>query len=180
MRLKICVMVAALVSAGVGIILVNPLRTAEGVARQEKGSTNSVRLEAFRFPIEIVSTELKHGTYLDIRFMFLHIDASDFTEQNLNDLFKTLAAEYQEPQFLQITAYSDREMLQRAIDRSQDWCGVAPADQLPAKSGYFAAQYSRRDDSEFFDYTRDPAKSDDTRIWFRTPGPPSDLSGKEY
>lgn len=175
MRLKICVIGAALTIAGVGILLFSPLRTTVGKSSQEKSPTNGIPLDAFRFPVEVVLSEVKHGTYLDIRFMYLHIDASDFTEQNLNDLFTTLAAEYQDPQFLHITAYSDREMLQRAINRDRDqYCAVWPEDQLPSKSGYFSTQYSRRDDAEYFFYTPDPEKADTITVWFRTPSPRSE------
>jgi hypothetical protein len=74
--------------------------------------------------------------------------------------------------------YSDREMLQRAISRYRDQgCGVWPEDQLPAKSGYFRAQYSRQDDAEFFDYSPDPEEIDVTRVWIITPSSRSDSSG---
>jgi hypothetical protein len=178
MRLKICVIGAALTISGIVILLLTPLGSKIGRSRQEKGPTKAVTLDTLHFPVEVVLSELQHGTYMTIRFMFLHVDASDFTEQNLSDLYTTLAAEYQEPQFLQITAYSDREMLQRAINIYRLQCGLAPEDQLPAKSGYFSSQYSRRDDAEYFNYTADPEKPDSTRIWFRRPSPSSDSTGK--
>jgi hypothetical protein len=182
MRLKFCVIGAALIIAGVGVLLLSPLRTTIGKSRQEKSSTNAVGLDTFRFPIEVVSNEVKNGTYLDIRSIFLQVDASGFSEQNLKDLFTTFAAEYQDPGFLHITAYSDREMLQRAINRSQDqgWCGVWPEDKLPAESGYFSAQYSRRDDAEYFNYTPDPEKPDTITVWFRMPSSRLDSTGKQY
>ena len=166
MHLRICALVVTLVIAGIAFPLHSPPRTTLGESQQEKSPSNGVRLDAFSFPIEIASSEVKHGTLLDIRFAYLYLDAPDFTERNLNELFTTFAAKYQDPQFLQIIAYSDREMLQRTINRSQDeGCGVWPEDQLPAKSGYFWAQYSRQDDAEYFIYTPDPERLDTMTAW---------------
>lgn len=156
MRLKVYVIVGALSIAGAAFLSFSLKRAAFVDSKQEIDSPNSIKLGQFRFPIEVVSNDVKHGTYVDIRFLFLHVDSLDFTEQNLNDLFRTLGEEYQDPELLQITAYSDREMLQRAINRTKEPnCAVWSVDSLPAPSGYFAAQYSRQDDAEFFDFNVD-------------------------
>lgn len=168
MRLKVVLISVFLAAVLLVIVLLSPLRMTIGRGWQESGP-GPVRMDAFRFPPEEVLNEVEHGAYDSIRFIFLYVEASDFTGQNLNTLFTKLAAEYQDTQFLQITAFSDKEMLQRAVDRFHLFCGVVSEDKLPARSGYFYAQYSRRDDSEFFDYTPDPDKPDTARVWFRPP-----------
>lgn len=179
MRLRICVIGAALAIGAIGILLLSPKGTTIGRSRLERNSASSLKLDTFRFPVEVLLDEEKHGTYLSIHFMFLHIDASDFTEQNLKDLFAALGAEYQDPQFMHVTAYSDKEMLHRSIGRYRDqYCTEWPEDRLPAKTGYFSAQYSRQDDTEYFSYTPDPEKPDTTTIWFRMPIAHSDSSRK--
>jgi hypothetical protein len=164
-----CLIVTLLAIACIAIRSFSDLRVTSGKSQGEKNSVSESRLDkSFGLPIEVALNEVKQGSLLNIRFIFLYIQASDFTEENLRNLFGSLAAEYPEPEYMQITVYSDREMLQRAMNRYRSpYSGVAPEDQLPARSGYFGAQYSRQDDAEFFDYSPDSGKEDNIRIWIK-------------
>ena len=108
------------------------------------------------------------------RKIFVFVEEQDFTKSNLQKIFSRLAEKYHEPTWLKITVFSDRAMLQRAIDVSQMGAsiefadtpkGQAAADKwyekyYPADKGYFRAIYWRTPDDESFQYSPDQEKAE--------------------
>jgi hypothetical protein len=148
--------------------MLGPMRTEISADRWKTGD-NALTLPSFTVPVEVSLNEVERGAYMNIRFLFLYLDQADFDEYKLTKLFEVLSEEYQDTQFMQISAFSNREMLDRAIYRYRVFCGVVPKERLPAKSGYYWSMFSRRDDVEYFDYTPDPMNSETRRVWFRRP-----------
>lgn len=107
------------------------------------------------------------------RHIYLFIQESDFTRENLAEAFQKLSAAYPDPILLGITAYSNAAYLKQLI-RAAEATGIidfadTPAgrqaekeyysDRYPPETGYFRADYFRRgSDEESFQYT--PSKTE--------------------
>jgi ankyrin repeat protein len=133
------------------------------------------------------------------RKTLIYIEAQHFSADNIKTLFLNLAAQYKEPAWLYITAFSDKKMLQRAIDNATSgWVfdfahtpeGRAAATKWaeeddPLPSGYYRAYYTRipRQEhsqsyvEEYYSYSADPASPDLTRVVLRQPPVISPYSG---
>lgn len=125
----------------------------------------------FGFPVQVALNSVR--TQSGDRTICVFIDNQDFTEGNLRKLFTGLSAQYDGPHQLFITAYSDAEMLQRAINEylapivdyvetpeherlSKEWA----EKYAPLKTGYFRAYYSRANAVEKFCYSPYPEKEE--------------------
>ena len=89
----------------------------------------------------------------ELRFLFVLVEGKHFNEEDLRSLFTGLAARYPEPETLDITAYSDKSQLARAVF---NYLHYSPGLPLEDRTGYFAAKYLRREGDEHFFYTPDP------------------------
>lgn len=137
---------------------------------------------SYGVPVWIAYNEVKQAD----RAILVFIEAPHFTAENIRKLFTSLAQKYKEPKWLDITAFSDKKMLQRAINTKTsgffiDWAdtpeGRAAAkkwseDHDPLPSGYYRAYYSRMERKyysrsyieEYYSYSPDPAKTDLVRV----------------
>jgi hypothetical protein len=117
------------------------------------------------------------------RDIYLLIEASDFTEENLRKAFEKLAMAYPDPCFLGITAFSNREYLKQLIRAAEDSVIIDFADtpkgriaereyysaRYPPKNGYFRAYYLRSAiDRESFQYTPNPAEERTVQVILKT------------
>lgn len=110
-------------------------------------------------------------TIVPRRNIYLLIEASDFTAENLTKAFEKLSTAYPEPVFLSITAFSNREFLIRLIRAEERDVIIDFADSpegreaqrkhyselYPPRKGYFRSYYVRSAmNRESFQYTPDP------------------------
>lgn len=133
----------------------------------------------FGFPIWIPLNASPSDKGLNIRRIFLLIEASNFTKDNLQRAFLGLAAQNKWPDDLIITAFSDKKMLLRAIDNYQSpiciYFNKSPQNQeaiqkfyeqyYPLNSGYFRAFYFRHQNGdESFQYSPESDKEELVRV----------------
>lgn len=111
-------------------------------------------------------------TLVPRRHIYLLIQASDFTEENLRKAFDSLSKTYPEPVFLSIIAFSNKEFLKQLItaEEADSFIDFAEtpegrnaerhySERYPPRTGYFRAYYLRSAiDRESFQYTPDPAR----------------------
>jgi hypothetical protein len=111
-------------------------------------------------------------TLVPRRHIYLLIEASDFTEENLRKAFDKLSTTYPDPIFLSIIAFSNREFLKQLITAEEADSVIDFADtpegrnaerhyseRYPPRTGYFRAYYLRSAiDRESFQYTPNPAE----------------------
>ena len=142
-----------------------------------------VRTTAYGFPVWIGFNDLTAGSRREV---FIFIEAQHFTPENIKILFTKLASEYKKPDWLNMAAFSDKKMLQRAINNATsgfiiDWAdtpeGRAAAkewaeEHYPLPSGYYRARYFRIRRSynsqsyieESYSYSPDPAKEEMVQV----------------
>lgn len=114
------------------------------------------------------------------RSIFVFIEGQQFTPDNIRGLFTNLATQYKQPDWLYITAFDDKKMLQRAINTSTsgmviDWADTPEGREAakkwaqehePLPTGYRRARYTRiqreyygqKYFEEEYSYSPDPAK----------------------
>ena len=120
-----------------------------------------------------------------LRRIFVLVNAEDFTKLKIQRVFTGLANEYDNPKDLIITIFSDRTMLQRAIENHQSGLAIefskAPEVRenvrkfkeryYPLKSGYYRGYYFRsHNGGENFLYSPDPDKEELVRVTLKAPG----------
>ena len=122
-----------------------------------------------------------------IRFITGYLAPRYFNGRDLRALFSQLAARYGDAAILSVAAYGDREMLRRAssnllhpppgdIDpnrvKSKAYGRWAEAN-MPAKSGYFRADYRLevKGNSELIDYSPEPSSEQMKTIWLKKETP---------
>src|SRR5262249_9239013 len=155
--------------------------------------------ESYGVPVRIALNDVIYSSFGDRKPMrreiFILIDAQHFKPDNLNTLFTGLSSDYEQPSNLSITAFSDKAMLRRAIDRHQsgmiiDWTdtpkGRKGAERWakmysPLSSGYYRSNYSRIPRwyytqtyfDEYFLYSPESAKEEMITVILRSkPAPP--------
>lgn len=139
------------------------------------------------FPVWIASNFVIDAPALSHRHIYLLIDCKDFTEANIRTVFTSLAAEFRIPRELWIYAYSDRAVVQKALDKRKGGilC-VTFADSPegrrgsrnysissePKRSGYYRAEYFRFSDGrEQIEYSPHPEQQHLLKIDLRNPSP---------
>lgn len=154
--------------------------SAQQVTRNDEWKLTST----YGVPVWIAYSEKKAG--IERREILIFIESQYFTPDNIRRLFTTLGAEYPSPEWLDITAFSDKLMLQRAINNSTggviiDWAdtpeGRAAAkkwaeDHDPLPKGYYRAyyvrigrnNYSQNYVEEGYSYSPDPDKPEMVRV----------------
>jgi hypothetical protein len=112
---------------------------------------------SYGFPVWIAFNDLIPPAVGERREIFIFIEPQYFTPENIKSLFTNLAAEYKTPDWLDVTAFSDKLMLQRAINTSRSGFHIHWADTpegreaakkwaeeyYPLPSGYYRARYYR-------------------------------------
>jgi hypothetical protein len=131
-----------------------------------------IKNSSYGFPLWIALTsDPDRIIYLRNRFIF--ISAQDFTREHIQRALPSLAEEFDVPDEMAITAFSNKEMLKRGVN-SLGRCirfpstpeGMEAAKRyaekyLPLKSGYYRAKYYRsRDGKVSLQYSPDPAKEE--------------------
>ena len=111
------------------------LGASAGSAQQVSRNDEWLLMSAYGVPVWIAYSEKKGG--VERREIMIFMEPQYFTPENIRKLFTTLAKEYQNPDWLHITAFSDKLMLQRAINNSTagaiiDWADT-PAGRAAAK-----------------------------------------------
>jgi TonB family protein len=150
-------------------------RTAWGIPRQRPRNRCQTVDKSLGFPICIVRNSYRKNS--DVRRMFVLVGATFFTEENLKRAVRHLASEFAKPTSLTITAFSDRGVLDRAIDVTI-FPGqfpvdghISPEDQaryFPKPTGYFRAYYRRGfETGEHLRHSPDPEKPDDIEVSLR-------------
>lgn len=142
---------------------------------------------ALGFPFQIVLNSVRGEFYIH-RGIFLLIEAEYFTRENIEKVVRKLATEFSQPQELKITAFSDKEMLQRAINNFKHPYAIdftdTPAGREaarrwaelndPLKRGYFRAYFWRHNNGEeILQYSPDPEKEDYITITLKSRLPPA-------
>lgn len=125
-----------------------------------------------------IPTEMAVNSVSVMRRILLYLEPQYFNEENLKKLFIGLAGDYPKPYDLFITAYSDKAMIQRAIDAGEQRGSVdfpkGPAGEqafreyakkyLPLRSGYYRANFTRMRGEEKIDYSPDLNKEEHITI----------------
>ncbi len=156
------------------------------VAQQVTHNDAWVFSSAYGVPVSIAYNDTTKPPGIIRRSIFVYIEEQNFSAENIRKLFMNLAAEYKTPVWLDITAFSDKKMLLRAINTATsgwiiDWAdtpeGRAAAkkwseEHNPLPSGYYRARYSRIGRQEYsksyleedYSYSPDPAKPEMVRV----------------
>jgi len=172
MNLKYKILAIALMCAA----LFCALDASESLAQQVTRNDEWVLNTSYGIPVWVAFNDLIGGH----REIFILIESQHFTHENIKRLFTALATEYKTPDWLDITGFSDKLMLQRAINHGTggmiiDWAdtpeGKAAAKKWaeehdPLPSGYYRARYFRIDRRDYsqsyieerYSYSPDPAK----------------------
>ena len=191
MDLRSRILAAGLLSCGVLCCLAS----AQRVTSNDEWMFNTSR----GVPVWIAFNDLIHAPAGDRREVFIFIEAQHFTPENIQRLFTSLAAEYKKPDELDVTAFSDKLMLQRAIDlHNSGIChywrdtpeGRAAAkkwseEHEPLPSGYSRAyyfrigrnHYSQHYVEESYSYSPDPAKPEMVTVVLQGKPPGAPYSG---
>ena len=120
-------------------------------------------------PVWVALNSSPGPSYVPQRDIFLFVRAADFTEANLATVFTEFSTRFPEPVSLMITAFSNREMLERLIKAQPagllDFANTPAGNEArklneeryPPKTGYFRAYYSRSGNGEeTFQYNPSP------------------------
>jgi ankyrin repeat protein len=146
------------------------------------------RDDTYGFPVWVALKATRGPTGV----VFLLIEAHDFTEGNLRKVFAGFASTTEDPVSLQITAFSDRAMLQRAVDNFErpifiDFASTPKGlegqrkwreKNEPLPKGYFRAYYSRAADEESFKYSPDPNREGYVTVDLKNKRPPQPQTNK--
>ncbi len=132
--------------------------------------------------VEIILNKIKNGGFSGIksRHLFILVEEKDFNLENVRKWFDKYKNLYPEPHDLNISLYSNREMLQRLIDFqdhgtpiefNRDEKGKEAARKFyekyyPLPSGYFRAEYIRYS-FEYLDYSPKKEDSEMIRIYLK-------------
>jgi ankyrin repeat protein len=148
----------------------------ESLAQRVTRNDDWVLNTSYGFPVWIAFNDLIGGR----REIFIYIEPQVFSHENMRRLFTALATEYKTPDWLDVTAFSDKLMLQRAINNATagmfiDWADTPEGkaagrkwaeEHDPLPTGYYRARYfrigrrnySRSYIEERYSYSPDPAK----------------------
>jgi hypothetical protein len=91
-------------------------------AQQVKRDDEWVLTSAYGFPIWVGFNDVIQAASGDRRETYMFVETQYFTSENIRKLFAKLATEYEKPEELKVTVFSDKKMLQRAINFST-WGG---------------------------------------------------------
>lgn len=148
---------------------------------------------SFGFPVGIAySSRLTTHQFAD-HMIFLFIEDRFCSKENLGEVFKGIAARYQETPSVRIDVYSDKEMLRRAIQRYKSYPDEAIFPDTPEgvelektvrgdlyipKTGWARARYFKwTPDGERFVYKPGPQKTEMIEVIIK-PAPVPEYSGE--
>lgn len=148
------------------------LLTFGGQAQAQTGKDDDWKIcTVCGIPARLALNSSPGNSFVPKRKIYLLIEPSDFTAENLTRAFQRLSDEYPDPIFLRITALSNREFLKQLISADQraviiDFADSPTARNLeqeyysylyPPRKGYFQSYYIRTAvNEESFQYTPDP------------------------
>ena len=175
-----------------GALIAVLLFSLAGVGRStqtRRESTGEWKLvNSYGFPVWIASNLVIRAPIGSRRSIYLLIEAPDFTQKNIRDVFTSLAAEFTTPYELWIYSYSDKAVIQRALEKLESGilC-VAPGfgpegrrgsrnysiESEPRRSGYFRGHYIRFSDGrrEEIEYSPSAEQEHVIKIDLRNPAP---------
>jgi hypothetical protein len=169
-----CVIICALLATVFVLTISSPKPPKPIVQSVSSGiQRTSVLDESLGFPFWITLNLEWPGLEAELRHIFIFMDKSYFSEENLRRLFEHLAETYQDPTLF-IDVRTDEEALREAINISSPHAvhynpinepSKAVASSLPQKAVLWA-RYNRVDGKEEFTYT-DPDKAKTVRIVLR-------------
>ncbi|MEK6289487.1 MAG: ankyrin repeat domain-containing protein [Acidobacteriota bacterium] len=128
------------------------------------------RLSGHHYSVALNSTT--RSSYIESRHIFVYLEERDFRPDTLKDICNAMAVVYKKPQSLSITIYSDKEMLQRAINVYKApvclFDDGTPAGKealkqftekvFPSKTGYYRAYFIRSEHKVDLTYSPYPDK----------------------
>jgi ankyrin repeat protein len=174
-------------SAWISVLLIVSPGMVSGNKRVKDQNEEWKLVSSYGFPVWVASNFVIAAPAFSHRTIYLLIDGKNFTEENIRKLFTSLAAEFSKPHTLWIYAYSDRAVVQKAVDKSKGpiVC-VAFANSPegrrgsrnysisnePKRSGYYRAQYFRFSDGrEEIEYSPHHEQEHVLKIDLRNPSP---------
>ena len=145
-------------------------------------------VNSYGFPVWIASNIVIRAPIGSRRSIYLLIEAPDFTQKNIRDVFTSLAAEFSTPYELWIYAYSDKAVIQHALEELKGGIlcsapGSGPEgrrgsrnnsiESEPRRSGYFRGRYVRFRDGirEEIEYSPYAEQEHVIKIDLRNPAP---------
>ena len=129
-------------------------------------------LRSVELKARIASNSSPGPALIPRRHIYLLIEGSDFTRENLTRAFEKLSAAFAIQSFFAYLAFSNKESLKQLIRASEATVIVDFADtpegrriekeyyseRYPPRTGYFRAYYLRIGRDETFQYTPDKSK----------------------
>ncbi|HKY03303.1 MAG TPA: ankyrin repeat domain-containing protein, partial [Blastocatellia bacterium] len=151
------------VAIAVLVVLGCAFNSSVALPQPQKAHADDWQLDtSFGFPVWVGANIAPKPPAIGSRYIYLYIEAQDFTEKNIRTVFTTLAAKYKKPKDIWIYAYSDKTVVQQGIDEQEGpiICSGSFADspegrraarnkfilREPRGSGYFRARYYRFND----------------------------------
>jgi hypothetical protein len=147
--------------------------------RQEDEFSKWEQIKSYRVPLRLALDSVKTEAGRSRRNVFVFVDTQVLSPDDIKDILTKLATKYTDPTTLEITMYSDKEMLQRAINLYRKPVRLFPSmppDELekrqeeiersvegifPRRSGYIRSSFVRTyEGEEYIRYSPDPNKED--------------------
>lgn len=159
--------------------LLSPTTFATG-SRQEKArpdeeQTSLLVSKVAGVKVSVAWNNVRGRSRLQSRWIYLVIEAVDFTKENLHRVFVGLAAEYDQPLDVNMFAYSNLDLVRRVMLANYLTDAVEPSGAsrtLKAltgiadepETGHFRAYYNRSRMEEVFWYSPDPASKEMVKV----------------
>jgi hypothetical protein len=171
-------LIIALATAGGTISCAISSATSSRIDSEEQGS----QWELTHFsdiPVWIAGNNVSTGSLVRNRKIFVLLEEEHFTDEDLKKVFTAMAAHWADPEFLIITALSDRNMLQQELGRQESTTYYTlregtlprqPEEDPNRKISYFRAYYLRMHDEERLGYSLEPERGSYTTIYLRRRG----------
>ena len=130
-------------------------------------------------PVWIAVNRVATDALVHNRKIIMLLGEEHFNEADLNKVFVSMAAQYDQPEHLIITALSNRDMVRRELKKKEsttnytlpEGASSQQSDEEPEqKIKYVRAYYLRLHDEERFGYTLDPERGDYRTIYLKGSG----------
>lgn len=130
-------------------------------------------------PVWIAVNRVATDALVHNRKIIMLLEEEHFNETDLNKLFVSMAAQYDQPEHLIITALSNPDMVRRELKKKESTtnytlpeAGSSPQSQEEPeqKIRYVRAYYLRLHDEERFGYTLHPERGDYITVYLKASG----------